>query len=271
MITKSTQLVTMLASRATNVGAKMHTAAYEALGLDFAYIPIETDDIERAVAGIRGLHIRGSSISVPHKQTVMPLLDRLDPTAEVIGAVNTVVNDDGILTGYNSDWIGANEALKEVTELAGKKAIVIGAGGAARAIVFGLVREGAEVSIYDRTEQRAVDLAKDLGAASGQPLSRLPHTIDYDILINATSVGYGTQETIADPSLFRKDVVVMDVVFMPTETTFLRDAKAAGATTVGGSRMLLHQAAYQVKAFTENDAPIAAMSEALTKALQEEV
>lgn len=104
----------------------MHNAAYAAIGEDVVYVPITTDDIKNAIAGVRGFNLRGNTVSMPHKQTVMQYLDKIDPTAEKIGAVNIVSNDNGVLTGYNSDWVGAMNALKEVTGLEGKSVIVIG-------------------------------------------------------------------------------------------------------------------------------------------------
>jgi shikimate dehydrogenase len=166
-ITKETSLIVSFAAKQNSLGAAMHDAGYQALDLNFVYIPITTDDIEHAIAGVRGFNLRGNTVSMPHKQAVMQHLDKIDPVAESIGAVNTVSNDNGVLTGYNSDWIGAMNALKEVAELAGKRVIVIGAGGAARAIVYGLKQNGAQAIIFNRDEERAKSLASDLGAEYG--------------------------------------------------------------------------------------------------------
>ena len=166
-ITNETQLITSFAARQNSVTAAMHNAGYEALGVNFVYIPISTDDIEHATAGVRGFKLKGSTVAKPHKQTVMKYLDRIDPIARHIGAVNTVSNDNGVLTGYNSDWIGAMTALKEVTDLQGKCVIVIGAGGAARAMTYGLVQEKGSVTIFNRTVDKAKILAKEFGVTFG--------------------------------------------------------------------------------------------------------
>jgi shikimate 5-dehydrogenase len=137
--------------------------------------------------------------------------------------------------------------------------------------VYGLVKEKAQVVVYDRTASKAVALAKELGAMKGLDLTELVDCEPYDIIINATSVGYGTDETVAPASVFACGVVAMDVVFSPEQTTFLKDAKYAGAVVIGGARMLLHQALFQMELFTGKPAPKKAMEKALTKALREAV
>src|ERR1700722_6757486 len=122
-ITKDTCVLVLFAGQQNSIGAAMHNAAYKAMGVNFVYIPIKTDDIENAISGVRGFNLKGNTVSMPHKQTVMKYLDKIDSVAKSIGAVNTVSNDNGVLTGYNSDWVGATKALMEVTELAGNKVI----------------------------------------------------------------------------------------------------------------------------------------------------
>lgn len=241
----------------------MHNAGYAAIGANFIYLPIATDDIKNAIAGVRGLHIRGTSISMPHKQTVMQYLDTIDPIAQTIGAVNTISNDNGVLTGYNSDWIGAVAALKEVTALEDKKVIVIGAGGAARAIIYGLVQNKAKVIVYDRTFEKARSLTENFGAAYGGTIEDLRSVSDYDIVINATSVGFGTNASIVNEAFFRPQTIAMDVIVMPAETAFLKLAKAGGAHPIAGSRMLIHQAIFQIELFSGKKAPFEVMEKAL--------
>lgn len=267
-ITKDTKVVVSLANKQSSLGAAMHNAGYEVLGTNFVYIPITTDDCKNAIAGIRGLGIRGASVSIPHKQEVIRYLDKIDPVAKTIGAVNTVANDNGVLTGYNSDWIGAVAALKEVTNLNDKKAIVIGAGGAARAIVYGLTKNKAKVTVYNRTVDKGKELADSFRVSFGGDLKDVRKASDYDIVINTTSVGFGSDESLVDEEFFRPNTVAMDVVFVPAETEFLKKAKTAGCKIVPGYRMLIHQALFQMELFTGKKAPFDVMEKALLEVLQ---
>ena len=272
-ITKETSLIPSFAAAQSSLGAAMHNAGYAALGVNFVYIPITTDDIKNAIAGVRGFNLKGNTVSMPHKQAVMQYLDKIDPVAGRIGAVNTVSNDNGVLTGYNSDWIGAMTALREVTELAGKKVVLIGAGGAARAIVYGLVQEKAKVVIYNRTEEKARQLAEDFGVEFGGSLEVLGSVTDYDVVINATSTGSAKSdpdESVVPEDFFREGVVAMDVVTVPADTPFLKYAQSKGAKVVYGYRMLIHQALFQMELFTGKKAPFAVMEDALQKALQQQ-
>ncbi len=262
-ITKDTKIITSLAAKQGNIGAAMYNAGFEALGVDFIYVPITTDDIKGAVAGIRGLKLAGTNVSMPHKQTVMPYLDRVDEVAKTIGAVNTVSNKDGVLMGYNSDWVGATEALKEATSLEGKRIIVLGAGGTARAIVFGLRRHGAVVTLLNRDAAKGAQLAREFGATYGGGLDQLAGRNDYDVLVNSTSIGFGTEESPVPRDAIKRGVVVQDVVFMPTRTTFLKFAEERGCRTVPGYRMLIHQALFQFELYAGKKPPFEAMEKAL--------
>jgi shikimate dehydrogenase len=269
-ITKETSLLVSFASQQNSLGAAMHNAAYAAIGENVVYVPVTTDDIKNAIAGVRGFNLRGNTVSMPHKQTVMQYLDKIDPIAEKIGAVNTVSNDNGILTGYNSDWVGAMSALKEVTELEDKKVIVIGAGGAARAIVYGLVENKAQVTIYNRTADKAKELAETFGVTFGGDMAALNSASDYDIVVNATPVGSAkseSNESIVGETFFKPGTIAMDVVTVPTETTFLKHAKAKGAKVIPGYRMLIHQALFQIELFTGKKAPFEVMEQALMEAI----
>jgi len=270
-ITKETNLIVSLAAKQNSIGAAMHNAGYQALGLNFVYIPITTDDIVQAITGVRGFNLVGNTVSMPHKQAVMEHLDEIDEVAKTIGAVNTVHNVDGKLIGYNSDWVGAMAALKEVTEIEGKKVIVIGAGGAARAIVYGLAQNKAQVTIYGRTADKARSLADDFGVTFGGDLSALDSASGYDIVINATPVGSAksdSDESLVDQAFFKSGTVAMDVVTVPTETQFLKNAQAKGAKLVYGYRMLIHQALFQFELFTGQKPPFEVMEEALLAAVE---
>lgn len=241
----------------------MHNAGYRALGLDWHYVPFAIHDVERALAAMRCLGIRGFGISMPFKLEIMPWLDAIDPLAARIGAVNTVVNEGGVLTGFNTDWVGATRALAEQVGLDGLRVLLLGAGGAGRAIAFGLQHEGAEVCICNRHDDKARTLAKELGV-SWAPWDARDAT-PFDALVNATSAGM-TDVHVGSPFPvhgIRPNALVMDVVYKPLETLLLRDAVERGATPIHGGRMLLHQAAKQFELYTEHPAPLDVMDAAL--------
>lgn len=265
-INNKTKLVACFANKQNSLGTIMHNAAYEALGLNYVYIPITTDNIKDSITAMRALNIRGSSISIPFKQEVMKYIDMIDETANTIGAVNTVSNNNGVLTGFNSDWIGSMNALKEVINPKDKNVIVIGTGGVARALVFGLVKERAKVKVFGRNTKNAKDLAKELGAEQGFNISDIKNYPEYDIVINATSVGSvgsNENESIVDESYFKPNTVAMDVISMPVETKFLKLAKQKSAQIVSGYRMLIHQAIVQFEIFTGKKAPFNIMETAV--------
>jgi shikimate dehydrogenase len=227
--------------------------------------------LPQAIEAMRTLQIRGFGVSMPFKIEVMPLLDELDPLAKQIGAVNTIVNDDGHLIGHNSDWIGAVRALEEVLGPDGlrkQKCLLIGAGGAARAIAFGLMNAGASLTIANRTLEKASKLASHTGAEHACDLSILNSLEGFSVIINASSAGMASSLTgsLVPSSQLRADLTVMDAVYDPIETELVIDAKSAGARTVDGSRMLLHQAARQFELYTGKQAPLEAMNAALREA-----
>jgi shikimate dehydrogenase len=247
----------------------MHNAAYEAAGLSYTYVAFAVQETEQAVLAVRYLGIRGLGVSMPHKIEVMRYVDALDETAREIGAVNTIVNDDGYLTGYNTDWTGAVGALEEQVDLVGKQALVVGAGGAARAVVYGLVRKGCRVTLYNRTQSKGSALAEELGVQFGGGLDELGSTGGYDLLVNATSVGFHApgESPVPRPAL-RQGLVVLDVVFVPPETRLLQEAREQGCVVVPGTRMLVHQAAYQFQLYTGQEAPYGAMEQALLETIR---
>ncbi|MEB2313238.1 MAG: shikimate dehydrogenase [Sorangiineae bacterium] len=264
-----------LSRHPVSLGAAMHRAGYAALGLPFTYVPFATEDLEGALRGMRALGIRGFGVSMPFKLDIIPLVDRLDPLAERIGAVNTVVNDAGVLTGFNTDAWGAARALEEVTALTGKRALVLGAGGAARAVAYSLASEGMRVRLANRTRAGAEALAAALRAAfpeadpSACGLDDLRALDDLDVLVNGSSAGmaeYGAASPLP-PGLLHPALVVMDIVYKPLDTELVRAARRAGCPTVNGGRMLLHQAARQFELYTGHPAPLAAMDEALRAAI----
>ncbi len=249
--TQKTQLCGILLHPAGHTRSPaMHGAAYEALGLDAAYLAFDVPPagLASALSGLRLLGARQLSVSIPHKQDILPLLDEVDETAREIGAVNTVVLREGRMRGSNTDWLGAVTALEERRPLSGQRAVVLGAGGTARALVYGLRRQGAEVSILNRTEAKAHGLAREFGLSHAGPLTDLAR-LEHDVLVNTTSVGLGKYESPVDPASLRRDSSVLDAVYSPERTRLLHDAEAAGAHAISGKWMLIHQAVAQLEAW----------------------
>ncbi|MDA8165373.1 MAG: shikimate dehydrogenase [Desulfobacteraceae bacterium] len=252
---------------AHSLSPAMHNAAFAALGLNKAYLPFEVEDVAGALTGLRALGIRGASVTIPHKQTVLPYLDEIDPVAAKIRAVNTLVVSGGKLRGLNTDWLGANRALAEKLRLGGSRVLLLGAGGSARAIGFGLLEAGAEIVIASRTPEKGQALARALGC----PWLPLAEAGDHraDALVNATSVG---MDPLAETMPVRKEAlarfgVVMDIVYAPLATKLLQEAAAAGCQTIDGLSMLLYQGAAQFELWTGQTAPLAVMREALLAGL----
>jgi shikimate dehydrogenase len=228
----------------------MHNAAYAALGIDAVYLAFDVPPaaLAAAIDGVRVLGVRQLSVSIPHKVAIAGLLDSVDATASRIGAVNTVVRTDDGLRGSNTDWVGAVRALERVTALRDVRAVVLGAGGTARAVVHGLLERGARVTILNRTPDKARRIADELGADGAGSLSDLSRT-PHEVLVNTTSVGLGEDVSPVDASLLGPDSVVLDAVYEPERTRLLRDAEARGARTVTGRWMLVHQAVAQLTAW----------------------
>ncbi|RIL05445.1 MAG: shikimate dehydrogenase [Proteobacteria bacterium] len=248
----------------------MHNAAFEALGLDAVYVAFDVrpERLAAAVAGARALGVRQLAVSIPHKEAIVAHCDAVDPVAKQIGAVNTVTLRDDELLGSNTDWIGVVRALERETELAGRRAVVLGAGGAARAAVWGLLQRGARVHVLNRTPERAERLAAELGATGSGPLGALG-ALEYDVLVNTTSVGLREDASPVAADAIAPDAVVLDAVYDPPETRLLRDARARGARAIGGRWWLVHQAAEQLRLWSGLDAPIDVMAEAFDRAAAE--
>jgi len=248
----------------------IHNAGYQALGINYAYVSFRVSDIKRAIEGIRGLGIRGASVTIPHKTSAIKYIDKIDPPAEKTGAINTIVNDDGVLTGYNTDGDGALQALEEVTQLKGKKAVLIGSGGAALAIAFGLKAGGVKLVVLNRTEEKAEKLAEKVNAEGSGGLDKLSEISSADILINATPVGMSpkTDRSIIPKDLLHNRLTVFDIVYNPRDTRLLIEARERGCAIVYGYKMLLYQATRQFKLFTGLKAPLPVIESALTQALE---
>jgi len=260
----------------------MHNAAFEELNLDFVYVAfrVRREELREAIIGARSLDVLGLNVTMPHKNAVMRYLDEIDPTARSIGAVNTILNDEGRLMGYNTDGIGALKALKEngITPN-GKKLLLLGAGGAGKAIAFHAARELEELVILNRTPQKAKKLAEVLRREfnkkiNGNALSTEiieEELRDADILVNATSVGMhpDIDQSLVPPSPLRPDLCVMDIVYNPLETKLAKDAKAVGAKVVSGIEMLVYQGAASFEIWTNRPAPVEVMKQAVLNKLLE--
>ena len=251
----------------------MHNAAFKAEGIDAEYrlFNISPEDPE----GLANFcyetdlnDIGGFSVTMPYKELVMDYCDQYDPLARTLGAVNTVKNEDSNLNGYNTDVTGAVQALQEKIKLADMKALVLGAGGAAKAIVYGLREFGAEVFIFNRTKEKAEALAEQFNVSAIDFLNI--KKIGFDIIVNATPIGSFPQieQSLLAADQIREDSVVMDITTNPLETQLLREAKKARAKTISGERMLLHQAAGQFTIWFDKPAPFEAMEEGLYSELR---
>jgi len=241
----------------------MHNSAFQALGLNKAYLPFPVTDVAKALDGFRALGVRGVSVTIPHKQAVIEHLDSIDPVAEKIGAVNTLLINESKIHGTNTDWLGANRALAEKMALRNSTVLLLGAGGSARAIGFGLLEAGAHVTIASRTPAKGRELAKALGV-NWIPLADTAKQ-QADALINATSVGMAPrddQSPMAEAALTNFQVV-MDIVYAPLKTRLLREAAKRGCQTVDGLAMLLYQGVAQFELFTGQPAPVEIMAEVL--------
>jgi shikimate dehydrogenase len=247
----------------------IHNRAFAKLGLDYFYTATDTTNIEAALDDMRSRNIRGLSVTIPHKETVLEFLDSISDNARNIGAVNTIVNENGTLRGYNTDGLAALRAIGEVTPVKGRKAVIAGAGGAGAAIVYELIEAGAEVVIIDLYPERAAALAKRLGATAGLGMDAAAMISKSDIFINTTPVGMwpDTEAMVVPKAVLQDNLTVFDAVYNPFDTMLLKKAREAGAAVVYGYKMFLYQAVAQFKLFTGKEAPLAAMETALIEAL----
>lgn len=247
----------------------MHNAAFSAAGIDAVYVAFDVTEnrLGAAIAGARALRIRQLAVSIPHKESVIQHLDEVDEVARAIGAVNTVTLRDGRLVGTNTDWIGAVRAIERVRPLAGARAVVLGAGGTARAVVFGLLRSGARAHVLNRTRARATEVARALGADGAGDLSDVA-ALDPDLIVNTTSVGLREDRSPIAASAIPARSVVMDAVYAPPRTRLLRDAASRGAGTIEGKWMLILQAAEQFRIWTGHEAPLEVMERAFDSAAE---
>jgi shikimate dehydrogenase len=263
----------------------MHNAAFRQMGVDYLYVPfkVKQEELAKAIDGVKALNIRGLNVTIPHKVAVIQFLDKLDHLAEKIGAVNTIVNDNGVLTGYNTDGAGFLQALLEKgIEPREKNTVILGAGGASRAISFSLADRGANLVILNRRLE--LDWAEELASRISQSFSKevealelnrenLARVLDRaDIVVNATSRGMtpNIDETAVTSTLLKPDLTVFDIVYNPIKTRLLKEAEAAGARTVSGLDMLVWQGALAFEKWTGLKAPVELMREEAIKGLKKQ-
>jgi shikimate dehydrogenase len=247
----------------------MHNSAFSTIGFNGMYLPLELEDIDLAMSGLKSLNFKGASITIPHKTTVIDFLDDLDAAAARIKAVNTIVNTDGRLVGYNTDCTGATRALSDKIKINDKDVAIIGGGGAARAIGFGIKTEGGRVTILNRSEEKGAQLAKELDAGF-VPLSEVKK-LNCDILINTTPVGMTphVDDMCVPKDVLDKNMVVMDIVYTPLKTRLLREAEKIGCPSIDGLSMFVYQGAEQFTLWTGHKAPVDIMRMAVLTALDE--
>jgi len=262
----------------------MHNMAFDKLKLDYVYFPIRVkkEMIQKAIVNLRKPNVRGINVTIPHKVIVMDLLDEIDDLAKEIGAVNTIVKNNGELVGYNTDGTGALRALKEGEGYPkGKKIVVIGAGGASRSVSYSIARENpSELVIINRTEQKAIELAENIKKklnANVKPVELKLENLETelkntDVVINTTSIGMNpnVDENIIPKELLNENMLVMDIVYNPLETKFLREAKEVGAKIINGIEMFIYQGAETFEMWTGEKAPVELMRKVVLEELKGE-
>jgi shikimate dehydrogenase len=281
LITGKTGLVGIMGDPVEHsLSPPMHNAAFHQLKLDYVYVPfhVKRENLASAIEGARNMGIKGLNLTIPHKIEVINYLDELNEAAELIGAVNTVKFTENKAVGYNTDGIGAVKAIEEETSVKGKKIIILGAGGAARAISFQLLLNGVgEVLIANRTIEKACNLRDDLNENSTASVDCLGlddkltlKLEDADVLINTTPVGmhpHQDDEPVVPSDKMHSNLVVNDIVYNPLETGLLREAGKAGAQIVPGAKMLIYQGLEAFRIWTGITPPVGVFETALMREL----
>ncbi len=245
----------------------MHNAAFRLLGIDAIYLPFEVDDLRGAVPGMKALRIKGASVTHPFKTQIIGLIDEIDNTARKIGAVNTLVFGKEGVRGTNTDWVGAVRCLDTLLPIEGHKFVVIGAGGAARAVVFGITSKGGKAVVVNRSGEQGRALAEEFNCIF-VPLSKI-ESVRGDCLVNTTPVGmYPKEDEMPVPKrVIGTYKAVADVIYNPLKTMLLREAEAAGCMVASGFEMFVYQGTEQFSIWTGRKAPVKEMREVVYEGL----
>jgi shikimate dehydrogenase len=249
----------------------MHNAAYKKMGIDARYCPFCVENLKDAMQGVRACNIRGISVTIPFKTAVMSYLDEVDGSSRQIGAVNTILHDDnGRLKGYNTDWIGIVRDLEEFLMIKKKTFAILGAGGTARAAVFGILQRGGIPLIINRTFARGAEVARKFGCPF-YPLSKIGG-ISADCLINTTPVGMAPDR---EKSPIQRKILgnfkwAMDCIYNPLKTQLLKEAEEAGCAAINGLGMFVHQGAEQIRIWTGKEPPVELMRQVVLAKLKED-
>lgn len=273
MIDAKTRLIGLIGNpTGHSLSPAMHNPMFEKLHLNYRYLcfNVEKNELNECIKALKALNFAGANVTIPYKTEIMGLLDEIDPVAKKIGAVNTIVTNGKKLTGYNTDFEGIIKSLEEYTVPEGKSIVLIGAGGAARAVCYAMKEKKARVIILNRTQKNAKKLAEEFGFEYAG-LDKLD-SIKADILINSTSVGMypGINESICTRGQLENFRIVFDIVYNPAETKLLRDAKKAGCKTIPGLKMLAYQAAGSFELWTGKKADLAFMMNSAKKEISGE-
>ncbi|WP_295101982.1 shikimate dehydrogenase [uncultured Candidatus Kuenenia sp.] len=249
-----------------SISPVIHNALFKEIGMNCVYVPFKVDEIGRFISEFKKLNISGYSVTIPHKESIINYLDDAGPIAKKIGAVNTVVNKNNRLIGFNTDLEAAVTVLAEVANVSGhtaadacfknKHVTIIGAGGVARAIAFGLKMYGADITLVSRNHNRMQSLAGEVGCSFTNKNGL--QNLETDIFVNATPVGMypSINETPVDRKLLKPNMIVFDTIYNPPETKLIKDAKEIGCKTVGGMPMFIRQAAAQFRLWTDTEPPL---------------
>lgn len=282
MITGNTNILGLIGDPVEHsVSPHMQNSALEAMDLDYVYVAFKVpkNRLSEAMKGLKALGIKGINVTIPHKRRIMKHIDEIDETAKKIGAVNTIKISEKT-KGYNTDGRGALRALKsEAEKPEDKRTLILGAGGAARAIAFTLAEKGARITVSNRTPEKAKELSNEITQKTGkrvknveQSKERLKTVLkESDILINSTSVGMHPKddETILKSAQMHSGLTVMDIVYNPVKTRLLREAEKSGAKTIDGLEMLVQQGASAFEIWTGRSPPIKTMRKAARRSMEE--
>lgn len=260
------KLCALLAEKPSRLSQAMHNAGFKALGEPFTYVNFATTDTAFAVSAMKQLGVRGYSLTIPHKEVGLKMVDRLSEDAQEIQAINTIVNDGKLLTGFNTDWIGIREALNEAEVKVGAgKIMLLGAGGAARAAIYALKKMGAkDVTVVGRTPERSRKLVDEFGVDCESFDQFSKELQGVQLLINATPMSKAKDYPF-ELAKIPRSLAIFDMV--TSNTDLLSESSKNGSKCIAGARMLLFQALEQFKLFTGKEAPRNAMEAALTKEL----